>query len=74
MQLKGRTLYAKWWPQVKWKARDDRVWDLVDPNGLDTPIYNTLLLAPPLTINELKTKLDAKRAFAYIAAVNAWNA
>ena len=73
MQLKGRTSYAKWWLQVEWKARDDKVQDLVDPDRPDALAYNTSLLAPPPTINELKKKLDAERAFAHIIAVNEWN-
>jgi hypothetical protein len=74
MQLKGRTSYAKWWPQVEWKARDDGVWNLVDPDGPDAPAYNTSPPAPPPTISELKAQLDELRASAHKEACNEWDA
>ncbi len=75
MQLKGRSSYAKWWPQVVWKARVDGVWDLIDPDGPeDASAYNTSPPALPPMINELKAKLDVKRTTAHIAAINTWNA
>jgi hypothetical protein len=72
LKLKGRSTYAKWWPQVEWKARENRVWDLVDPEGPDALAYNTSPPRPPPTISELKAKLDEERTAIHKIAVNEW--
>lgn len=74
MQLKGRTTYSKWWVQVVWKARDEGVWDYVDPDAPDAPAYNTSPPPPPPTINELKARTDEQRASDYRKAIEVWDA
>jgi hypothetical protein len=67
--LRNRRTYAHWFVQLKWRALDDGVWDLVNPDGPDAPTFHTSPPAAPPTVQQLMEQRDQLKASEHTKAV-----
>jgi hypothetical protein len=72
MVLRGRSTYPDWFVQLVWRADQDGVWDLVDPDGPDAPVFDTSPPKAPLTIDQLRQKRDQEQSKRYRTRIEAW--
>jgi hypothetical protein len=70
--LKNRQTYSLWFAQLQWRALEDGVWELVNPDGPDAPAFNTSPLSPPPTVQQLIEQSDQRRGDQHTIAVAAW--